>query len=49
LAHGGRVELVDRTDGGRGAHFRLWIPVAVGGEPERESSAKAPITISGEG
>ena len=49
LAHGGRVELVDRTDGGRGAHFRLWIPVVVGGEPERVSSAKAPITISGEG
>ena len=49
LAHGGRVELVDRRDGGRGAHFRLWIPVAVMGEPERSSAAKAPITIAGEG
>jgi two-component system, NtrC family, sensor histidine kinase GlrK len=49
LAHGGRVELVDRTDGERGAHFRLWIPVAVGGESERASLPKAPITIVGEG
>ena len=49
LAHGGRVELVERADGGRGAHFRLWIPVAVGGEPERASVGKAPITIVGEG
>jgi two-component system sensor histidine kinase GlrK len=49
LAHGGRVELVDRTDGERGAHFRLWMPVAVGGDPERASLPKAPITIDGEG
>jgi len=49
LAHGGRVELVDRTDGGRGAHFRLWIPVAVGGEPDRAPLPKSPITIVGEG
>ncbi len=49
LAHGGRVELVERADGGRGAHFRLWIPVAVGGEPARASMGKAPITIVGEG
>lgn len=49
LAHGGRVELVDRTDGARGAHFRLWIPVAVGGKSEGSATTKAPITIVGEG
>ena len=49
LAHGGRVELIDRADRARGAHFRLWIPVAVGGGPQRASVAKAPITIAGEG
>jgi two-component system sensor histidine kinase GlrK len=49
LAHGGRVELVDRTEGARGAHFRLWIPLAVGGKSAGESIATAPITIDGEG
>jgi two-component system, NtrC family, sensor histidine kinase GlrK len=49
LAHGGRVELVDRTDGVRGAHFRLWLPVAVGGEPERASLPKSIITTEGDG
>ncbi len=24
--HGGRIELLDREDGGRGAHVRLWLP-----------------------
>jgi two-component system sensor histidine kinase GlrK len=28
LAHGGRIELLDRSDGKRGAHFRLWLPLA---------------------
>jgi two-component system, NtrC family, sensor histidine kinase GlrK len=49
LAHGGRVELVDRTESARGAHFRLWIPVAVGGQSAGASIAKAPMTIDGEG
>ena len=49
LAHGGRVELVDRTEGVRGAHFRLWLPVAVGGEPERASLPKSIITTEGDG
>ena len=49
LAHGGRVELVDRTEGARGAHFRLWIPLAVGGKSAQASIATAPITIDGEG
>jgi two-component system sensor histidine kinase GlrK len=30
LAHGGRVEVVDRTDGARGACFRLVLPLAMG-------------------
>ena len=29
LAHGGRIELIDRIDGRRGAHFRLYLPLAV--------------------
>ncbi len=49
LAHGGRVELVDRTDGVRGAHFRLWLPVAVGGDPERASLPKSIIITEGDG
>ena len=28
LAHGGRIEVTERADGGRGAHFRLWLPLA---------------------
>jgi two-component system sensor histidine kinase GlrK len=26
IAHGGRIEVRDRADGRRGAHFRLWLP-----------------------
>ena len=32
LAHGGRIEALERADGRRGAHFRLWLPLAAGGE-----------------
>ena len=32
LAHGGRIELIDRADGRRGAHFRLYLPLAMPGE-----------------
>jgi len=28
-AHGGRIELLDRADGKRGAHFRLWLPLGM--------------------
>jgi two-component system sensor histidine kinase GlrK len=28
LAHGGRIEAMDRPDRGRGAQFRLWLPLA---------------------
>jgi len=30
LAHGGRIEVLDRADGERGTRFRLWLPLAVG-------------------
>jgi two-component system sensor histidine kinase GlrK len=47
LAHGGRIELLDRTDGKRGAHFRLWLPLAA---VEVTASAQpASITIQGDG
>jgi two-component system sensor histidine kinase GlrK len=31
VAHGGRIEVRDRADQKRGAHFRLWLPLALGG------------------
>ena len=40
LAHGGRVELVDRMGGARGAHFRVWLPVAIGAGPARTAATK---------
>jgi two-component system sensor histidine kinase GlrK len=30
VAHGGRIEARDRADQQRGAHFRLWLPLAIG-------------------
>ena len=30
LAHGGRIEILDRPDGLRGACFRLWLPTLAG-------------------
>jgi two-component system sensor histidine kinase GlrK len=49
LAHGGRIEVQDRTDGKRGAQFRLWLPLATGdaGVAARAVSRSAPITIAG--
>jgi two-component system sensor histidine kinase GlrK len=50
LAHGGRIELLDRKDGQRGAHFRLWLPVVLAGEPAARAGLPAsPVSISGEG
>ena len=49
LAHGGRIEALDRTDGRRGAHFRLWLPLAVSSEAKGVAVGVAPVTISGEG
>jgi two-component system sensor histidine kinase GlrK len=48
LAHGGRIEALSRADGRRGAHFRLWLPLAMSEVKSVEVSA-APVTISGEG
>jgi two-component system sensor histidine kinase GlrK len=38
VAHGGRIEILDRPDGRRGAMFRLWLPLA----PSEASAAIAP-------
>jgi two-component system sensor histidine kinase GlrK len=45
LAHGGRIEVLDRADGKRGAHFRLWLPRALADEPRGGSQ----ISIEEEG
>jgi two-component system sensor histidine kinase GlrK len=49
LAHGGRIEVQDRADGKRGAHFRLWLPLATGnaGVAARAVPRSAPFTIAG--
>jgi two-component system sensor histidine kinase GlrK len=41
-AHGGRIEVLDRADGERGAWFRLWLPLAPtsGGASRSDSAAK---------
>ena len=43
LAHGGRIEILDRSDGQRGARFRLWLPLAVasGESPARVAPSSA--------
>jgi len=47
LVHGGRIDLLDRPAGKRGAHFRLWLPlVATDSSPMRTAG---PITIQEEG
>ncbi|MEO8344390.1 MAG: HAMP domain-containing sensor histidine kinase [Betaproteobacteria bacterium] len=48
LAHGGRIEVLDRADGHRGAHFRLWLPLAVTAtETPRKQASPTPVTIGG--
>jgi two-component system sensor histidine kinase GlrK len=43
VAHGGRIEVLDRADGQRGAWFRLWLPLAPGtGEASRREAAAKP-------
>jgi two-component system sensor histidine kinase GlrK len=49
LAHGGRIELVDRADGRRGAHFRLRLPLAMPGERPQAGGAKPIVTLQEEG
>ncbi len=42
VAHGGRIEVLDRADGRRGAWFRLWLPLAdVPDERHRLANPKA--------
>ncbi|MBA3775840.1 MAG: histidine kinase [Betaproteobacteria bacterium] len=49
LAHGGRVEVLDRTDGSRGARFRLWLPLApVLGTTRTLVVRGSPLTIGGQ-
>jgi two-component system, NtrC family, sensor histidine kinase GlrK len=49
LAHGGRIELIDRADGLRGAHFRLYLPLAMPGQRAQAKDAKPTITLQEEG
>ena len=49
LAHGGRIELIDRADGRRGAHFRLHLPLAMPGERTPARDAKPMVTFQEEG
>ncbi|HTS22713.1 MAG TPA: ATP-binding protein [Casimicrobiaceae bacterium] len=39
VAHGGRIELLDRADAKRGARFRLWLPLAVTDLPATAATA----------
>ena len=43
VAHGGRIELLDRADGARGARFRLWLPLAPGGASLRMAAQAASL------
>ncbi len=47
LSHGGRIEVLDRSDGRRGAHFRLMLPASVSGAAASPASAPnvAPVAI----
>jgi two-component system sensor histidine kinase GlrK len=49
LAHGGHIELIDRPDGRRGAHFRLSLPLAMPGERPQARDTKPIVTLQGEG
>ncbi|HEX8013518.1 MAG TPA: HAMP domain-containing sensor histidine kinase [Casimicrobiaceae bacterium] len=47
LAHGGRIELLDRADGKRGARFRVWLPLAAAAPAAASTAAR--VTLQGEG
>jgi two-component system sensor histidine kinase GlrK len=49
LAHGGRIELIDRIDGRRGAHFRLYLPLATPTGRLHASGTKPIGTLQEEG
>jgi two-component system sensor histidine kinase GlrK len=44
MAHGGRIEAVDRPDGARGACFRLVLPLAIGA---RVTAPRRGLTVAG--
>jgi two-component system, NtrC family, sensor histidine kinase GlrK len=46
MAHGGRIELLDRADGKRGAWFRLTLPLLPGATVTRGAAAKS-ATLAG--
>jgi two-component system sensor histidine kinase GlrK len=48
LAHGGRIEVLDRADGQRGTRFRLSLPLAAGiGEVPSRKAPATPVAIEG--
>ena len=48
VAHGGRIEVLDRAQGQSGAHFRLWLPLATSGEGAVvDTTAQAHVTLAG--
>ena len=48
LAHGGRIEVLDRADGGRGTRFRLWLPMATAVSQVMPKKGQAsPVAIEG--
>jgi two-component system sensor histidine kinase GlrK len=48
LAHGGRIEVRDRDDRKRGAHFRLFLPLTASEtSPAAASAPSVPISIAG--
>jgi two-component system sensor histidine kinase GlrK len=48
LAHGGRIEVRERADGERGAHFRLSLPLATSdaGASGRQGGEPARVTVA---
>jgi len=46
LAHGGRIEVLDRSDGRRGARFRLMLPAATSGAAAPAGSAPTPAQVA---
>ena len=49
LAHGGRIEVIDRADGRRGAQFRLRLPLAAAAEQSASGRAPTIVTLQEEG
>jgi two-component system, NtrC family, sensor histidine kinase GlrK len=48
LVHGGKIEVLDRVDGARGARFRLWLPLAPGFGRGDATLPSGALTIEGE-